>query len=740
LQALLGAAAGFLFVFVCAPVVGSMFSATAPGRLVDLPTEPAEPNSPVADNAPVETQPQPSTPVEAEPRNADDAAHEVTSSPDPEVWRADREHVLRVQKKRLTLSGTAENGRPREVEMLTYNGRLVGPTIRVRRGETLKIKVVNELPKADEPVVADTENQADPPHDLYTTNLHTHGLHVSPVGNSDNAFREIPPGGSFDYSFTIPMDHPSGTFWYHPHKHGSVAYQLGNGLAGALIVEGDDTPGAVRDLESVPEVAAAQERTLVLQQLVLETDAQGVGRVDPRNSYNAPSADAYQVTTVNGMVLPTYTMRPDEVQRWRFVGAGREGAVLLCWHNDRDRPINTMPWHEIAFDGLATGTITAQRYVTMIPGKRSDVLVQAPSQRGTYYLTAMQEDETPGAEEILIVRYLAKLVVQGESRPMRLPTPEQLASCRPFKSIDAAECRTKRSLVFSFDDNKKVFHLNGRSFGEQGELDKPVLGTAEEWTLTALDAPPGTPNEPHPFHIHVNPFEVVQIENLRNGDITHVSEWRDTIAVEPGKRLTIRMRFADFPGKTVLHCHTLDHEDQGMMRAFEIVDPASAGPAEDDPQENLVECSVPAPPLALPTVEGSPWELKSGEPRNVVLVFFRGMGCVHCVRELRNLLTEARSLVGTRTTIVAVSSAPIMDPLAGVKLKQLAPGLELSVLVDHDLTEFRRFDCYRGRPLHGLFVIDDTGTIRARYTGETPFADAREVCTRVRRLLTDEAQ
>src|SRR5258708_39789220 len=82
------------------------------------------------------------------------------------------------------------------------------------------------------------QKQEDEPHELYITNLHTHGLHVSPAGNSDNVFREIPPGASFQYTFTIPPDHPSGTFWYHPHKHGSVAYQMANGMAGALIVEG----------------------------------------------------------------------------------------------------------------------------------------------------------------------------------------------------------------------------------------------------------------------------------------------------------------------------------------------------------------------------------------------------------------------------------------------------------------------------------------------------------------------
>ena len=69
-----------------------------------------------------------------------------------------------------------------------------------------------------------------------TTNLHTHGLHVSPEGNGDNVFRMVEPGAARDYEYAIPADHPTGTFWYHPHHHGTVADQMFGGLFGALVV------------------------------------------------------------------------------------------------------------------------------------------------------------------------------------------------------------------------------------------------------------------------------------------------------------------------------------------------------------------------------------------------------------------------------------------------------------------------------------------------------------------------
>ena len=83
---------------------------------------------------------------------------------------------------------------------LTYNGSVPGPTLRLRPGDTLRVTLKNELDQA--------------------TNLHTHGLHVSPDGNSDNVYLMIEPGQTFHYEYKIPANHPSGTFWYHPHHHG----------------------------------------------------------------------------------------------------------------------------------------------------------------------------------------------------------------------------------------------------------------------------------------------------------------------------------------------------------------------------------------------------------------------------------------------------------------------------------------------------------------------------------------
>jgi len=118
----------------------------------------------------------------------------------------------------------------------TYNQTSPGPTLRIRPGDQLIVHLENQLPE--------------------DTNLHTHGLHVSPEGNADNVFARVRPGETRTYTYNIPQDHRGGLFWYHPHAHGTVAKQVAAGLAGAIVIE-DDT-------DAVTEIADSTERILIM--------------------------------------------------------------------------------------------------------------------------------------------------------------------------------------------------------------------------------------------------------------------------------------------------------------------------------------------------------------------------------------------------------------------------------------------------------------------------------------------
>src|SRR5450830_93782 len=122
---------------------------------------------------------------------------------------------------RLTTAAATVEIAGTQVTALTYNGGLPGPTLHVRPGDRIRVSLRNNL--------------------AAPTNLHTHGLHVSPRGNSDNVFVMIQPGESFDYEYQLPDTHPPGVYWYHPHHHGLVADQVFGGLYGGIIVD-DPTP------------------------------------------------------------------------------------------------------------------------------------------------------------------------------------------------------------------------------------------------------------------------------------------------------------------------------------------------------------------------------------------------------------------------------------------------------------------------------------------------------------------
>ena len=109
----------------------------------------------------------------------------------------------------------------------------------------------------------------DIPHCFNGTNLHTHGLWVNPSGNGDNVLLSINPQTQFTYEYNIPSDHPSGTFWYHTHRHGSTALQVSSGMAGALIIRGNrlPTPTAHGDIDTLIPTSAIPERVLVMQQI-----------------------------------------------------------------------------------------------------------------------------------------------------------------------------------------------------------------------------------------------------------------------------------------------------------------------------------------------------------------------------------------------------------------------------------------------------------------------------------------
>ena len=362
--------------------------------------------------------------------------------------RASRSHDgflkvnLRVKLARNVIPGMApvgtcpDDGLTRDVYTRTYNGSIPGPTLRVRPGDTLQLRLFNQLFGLEDIPMVD-ENI---PHGFNVTNIHLHGLHVSPRDNADNVFLEIPPGKPFTYEYHIPKNHPDGTYWFHPHRHGSVAFQFMGGMAGALIIEGA-TDACLRDY-----FGAIKDRLFVLQQIrVNNNPALGpVGEVPYiKNFFDFTLAPIF---TVNGQVNPTIHMRPGEVQRWRFIHAGMTEHFPIelrpVPRDGQDEP-EPLPLYPIAFDGITLAKPEETTRIFMASGNRVDVLVQAP-QEGVYELWKPQLNQgtLPEPPE---VRFMATVIVQGQ--PLSMPSPAALSWLpAPFEDITDSELDPQQTL------------------------------------------------------------------------------------------------------------------------------------------------------------------------------------------------------------------------------------------------------------------------------------------------------
>ena len=192
--------------------------------------------------------------------SSSDVSVDRLAFPQPEVRRS-RHGVLRttlhacISRKEMLDQNAPPPGQLVRFHPPTFEGTIPGPTLEVQPSDELSILLFNDLP-------FNPPNERDNafPHDEYTLNLHTHGLTVSPLRNSDNIFREMRPGTANQIEIDIPKDHPSGTYWYHVHNHGSVTYQFLGGMAGFLIVKGGEGT-----LDAVPEVAAAKDIPMAFQ-------------------------------------------------------------------------------------------------------------------------------------------------------------------------------------------------------------------------------------------------------------------------------------------------------------------------------------------------------------------------------------------------------------------------------------------------------------------------------------------
>ena len=425
----------------------------------------------------------------------------------------------------------------RQARLFNYNGLVPGPRLEVQPGDRVRLQFTNNLPEA--------------------TNLHYHGLHIPFTGNADNIFLNIAAGENLTYEFTIRQNHPAGTFWYHLHLHGSTARQLFRGLAGLIVVRGE--------LDEIPEIKTAKEEFLVIKDFSIDSSGE---IVTPNNHMVQMEGQEGLLLTVNGNMNPTFSVAAGGLLRWRIANASTSRFYRLS--------LEKHPFYLIATDGVSLSEPVELSQILLTPGERVEVLIQGDRQPGQYRLLNLPYDQgsmgmmgggmmsrgrgmmgrrnrnnNSGSTEVL-----ATLTYDREVESQSLPQ-----TLIPVETLPEPQTTRRFTMSHGMSPGRgMVFLINGNTFDPQRIDTQVQLNTVEDWEITnagVID---------HPFHLHANHFQIIS----RNGQPETFAAWKDTVLVPVGETVRIRIPFRDFTGKTVYHCHILDHEDLGMMGVVEI--------------------------------------------------------------------------------------------------------------------------------------------------------------------------
>jgi FtsP/CotA-like multicopper oxidase with cupredoxin domain len=477
------------------------------------------------------------------------------------------------------------------------------------------------------------------------TNIHYHGMHVTPDSNStvvgDDVLMVIAPGDSILYSFRVPMNQSPGTHWYHPHKHGSVAIQVANGMSGAFIVE-EDAAG----LDRFTRRHNLREHLIAFQQVDTTLGL-----------FQGQTAVSAVTPLVNGQNFPTLYMAPGEVQRWRIVNENVTRNSKTLEFRFEDRPGEEPVVVEVARDGVqfspANLAFDNDSILLMAPGNRLDVIVQAPPQAGIHNFRVRQN---PGAgrrtrNPVLPRRTRAsagnpefsdttaflmfRVVVDPARRASSTGIPRSVPNLAsylgtaiqappPFIATNLTPARDTAVVVFTDsagpgnDSTPTQFFLGSRVAPRQrfndtvvfvpssarGAAMPMVLDSTQTWKIVNNSV-----NQiNHPFHIHINPFQVDSVHapyaqdpflplyrELNAAARRGSPIWLDVLplptptvdgkgAIIDSAAVFITQRYASFAGCTdgkcgpptghfVMHCHILGHEERGMMQVLQVVGP-----------------------------------------------------------------------------------------------------------------------------------------------------------------------
>ena len=402
-------------------------------------------------------------------------------------------------------------------EAFAYNGHVPGPTLDVREGDHVIIHFRNNLPEP--------------------TTVHWHGIHL-PFESDGSPFHPIKPGESHTYEFTVQPG-TAGTYWYHPHPDRRTGFAIGKGLFGAIVVHAahDPLPSSLADKLLI----LSDNRFLNDGTIDFPDAASERGGIDEENGREGPAL------FVNGQRMPTISIRSGEVQRWRVINAsaGRIFRIALAGR--------TML--QVGTDGGLIEKPVEVKEVLLTTGERAELLVRGGARGTRTVLQNLPYDRySPNTRpaDWSVTRDLLTLETADAPPVPPVTIPSRL---RTIIALDTAKATALRTVVFGQGI------INGRTM-DMSRVDVSThVGATEIWeiiNIVGMD---------HPFHLHGFQFQVLDRDGVREPYLA----WKDMLNIPKHSTARIIVRYNDYPGKWMFHCHILDHEDHGMMGVLEVL-------------------------------------------------------------------------------------------------------------------------------------------------------------------------
>lgn len=414
-------------------------------------------------------------------------------------------------------------------QILAYNGGTPGPVIEAYEGDAVRIAFTNQLGQ--------------------DTTVHWHGLPI-PADQDGNPMDPVTTGTTRNYSFNLPPG-SAGTYWYHPHPHGTTHEQVYKGLAGVFIVRGRTDP-----------LAALPERIVLITDLRLDAS----GQIAPDTAVDLANGREGDQVLVNGAHQPVDSVAPGTTERWRVFDATNGRYLRLA--------LDGAPMVVVAVDGCALAAPKTVSELLLAPGQRAELVVRAPATGGqklvlrtlAYNRGAMVPTSPP--VKLFEISTGPGAALAPLSLPASLPSPAPLPAKLPLT----------QTLVLSDmgmgsgggmggggmgTGSTGRFTINGKVFDPARDDITMKAGVAEEWLVRNAGM------MDHPLHIHGTAFQLVASTRAGSAADPRLNAFMDVVNLVPGEQVRLRLRI-DSPGRRMFHCHILEHEAQGMMGVINV--------------------------------------------------------------------------------------------------------------------------------------------------------------------------